>query len=134
MKKLYFLLIAFSFFTTANAQIVNIPDANFKAKLSEANTTNSIASYYKIDANNDGEIQESEVLYISRLNLQYVHLITSLSGIEKFKNLKYLNCNFNKLTTLNLAGLNKLEELICSNNLLTNLDLTGLNNSCKFKL
>jgi hypothetical protein len=33
MKKLYFLLVALIFFTTTKAQIVDIPDANFKAKL-----------------------------------------------------------------------------------------------------
>ncbi len=67
MKKIYFLLLAFSFFTTANSQIVNIPDANFKAKLLTANTTNTIAknlfkNYIKIDVNNDGQIQESEAI------------------------------------------------------------------------
>ena len=43
MKKLYFLLfIAFSFAT--NAQIVNIPDANFKAMLLSASANNTVAS------------------------------------------------------------------------------------------
>jgi hypothetical protein len=65
MKKLYFLLFALSFFTTTNAQIVNIPDANFKAKLLAASSNNTIASinfwppinnqtsaYVKIDTRN----------------------------------------------------------------------------------
>lgn len=46
------------------AQIVNIPDTNFKAKLLAANTTNSIAAdsfnnNIKIDINNNGEIEVS---------------------------------------------------------------------------
>jgi hypothetical protein len=86
MKKLYFLLfIAFSFAT--NAQIVNIPDANFKAKLLSANASNGIAStempvydasgitewsvpsYSTIDINNDGEIQVSEAQAIKFLGI-----------------------------------------------------------------
>ena len=60
MKKLYTLLfIAFAFIT--NAQIVNIPDANFKAKLLQASPSIQIAKstaglWIKVDANNDGEI------------------------------------------------------------------------------
>ncbi|WP_396194677.1 hypothetical protein [Flavobacterium sp.] len=41
MKKLYFLLFLMSGW--ANAQIVNIPDANFKGRLLAANPTNEIA-------------------------------------------------------------------------------------------
>jgi hypothetical protein len=33
MKKIYFLLLAFSLFTIANAQIINFTDAKFKAVL-----------------------------------------------------------------------------------------------------
>ena len=43
MKKLYFLLF-FAFSFIANAQIVNIPDANFKAKLLSADPSNKVAS------------------------------------------------------------------------------------------
>jgi len=55
---LFFLLCSlFSF-----GQIVNIPDANFKAKLLEASPSNTIAkdlagNYFKIDANGNGEIE-----------------------------------------------------------------------------
>ena len=44
MKKFYFTVFAFCFFFIANAQIVNIPDANFKAELLAANPTNTIAT------------------------------------------------------------------------------------------
>ena len=58
MKKIYFLLLAFAIFTSANAQIINFPDANFKAKLLAASSSNTIATnlsgaYFRIDVNNN---------------------------------------------------------------------------------
>lgn len=47
MKHFYFTLLTIFFFATANAQIVNIPDANFKAKLIALGK----------DTNADGQIQ-----------------------------------------------------------------------------
>ena len=137
MKKLYFLLLAFSFFTTANAQIVNIPDANFKTRLLTANTTNSIAKnlsgvFFKIDANNDGQIQESEALNVSYLDVSSdnpnVQKISDLTGIQSFNNLKSLSCSYNKLTSLNVSPLVNLTVLYCSANQLTSINLSGLIN------
>jgi hypothetical protein len=74
MKKLYFfLLIAINVFVS-NAQIVTIPDANFKTKLLASSTSNTIArnsmgSNIKIDANSDNEIQVSEALQVGYLNV-----------------------------------------------------------------
>lgn len=129
MKKLSFLLLAFSFFTTVNAQIVNIPDANFKAELLAANTTNYIAknlsgTFFKIDTNNDGQIQESEVLNVSYLNVQR-NQITSLVGIEKFTKLNILACDDNSLTTLDITTLVNLTDLYCSGNQLTSVDVSS---------
>jgi hypothetical protein len=126
MKKIYFLLLAFGLFATANAQIVNIPDANFKAKLLEADTTNQIAydssiNPIKIDTNNDGEIQISEAQSVYYL---YVGLsnINDLIGIENFSSLKILSCSSNLLTNLDISNLTNIEELYCYNNKLTSLD------------
>ena len=63
MKKIVLLLLLT--FGVTNAQIVNFPDANFKAELLAASPTQQKAlnfsdQWIKIDANNDGEIQESE--------------------------------------------------------------------------
>ena len=132
MKKIYFLLLAFSFFTTANAQIVNIPDANFKAKLLEANYFNGIAQnlsnqYIKIDANNDGQIQESEALQVKVLDIPSAK-IESLMGLEKFTNLQGLNCTNNKLTILDVTNLKNLKELFCSTNQLISINVSGLIN------
>ncbi len=132
MKKLYFLLLAFSLFTTTNAQIVNIPDANFKVQLVVANPNNITAKnlsgvFFKIDANNDGQIQESEALNVSYLAVSNSNpIITSLVGIEKFINLKVLNCSGNQITKLDVSGITNLQFLNCSYNLLTSLNTVGL--------
>jgi hypothetical protein len=60
MKKIYFLFLLVVF--QVNSQIVNIPDANFKAKLLQADVTNYIAknlsgNYFKIDQNNNQQIE-----------------------------------------------------------------------------
>lgn len=129
MKKLYFLLILIS--GLGSAQIVNIPDANFKAKLLAADVTNLIAQDdngpIKIDLNGDGEIQVSEALNVTYL---YVHQsqIQSLEGINSFANLKFLRCFGNQLSELNLVGLDNLEELSCATNQILNLDVSNLTN------
>ena len=69
MKKIILLLLlTFGF---ANAQIIEIPDATFKAELLAASPTvekalNFSDQWIKIDANNDGEIQltEAQAVYV----------------------------------------------------------------------
>ena len=89
MKKIVYLLVLFT--GIANAQVVNIPDANFKAKLLAADVTNQIAygngGYMKIDANNDGQIQETEVSSVDSLNVNTSNII-DLNGISSFTTLK----------------------------------------------
>jgi Leucine-rich repeat (LRR) protein len=104
-KILSFLMLCSTFIF---AQIVNIPDANFKAKLLQASPTNKIAkdltgNYFKIDANGNGEIEVSEAEKVTYL---YVidSSISSLEGILSFKNLQTLYCSENKLTSLNVQG------------------------------
>lgn len=113
-------------------QIVNIPDVNFKAVLLQASPSNQIAqdlsgNYFKIDANNDGEIQDSEAQQVSFL-MMVTTSINSLVGITSFTNLKVLRCNSNNLTTLDVQGMSKLEQLYCSQNQLTSLNVQGLQN------
>ena len=115
MKKIYFLLLLFT--GMVNAQIVNIPDANFKAKLISLS----------IDANNDGEIQISEALNIGSLDV-YGANISDMTGIEEFVNITYLICSFNQITTLNLSNLTNLQLLGCDSNQLTILNISGLTN------
>ena len=51
MKKLYTLIVVALVGFVMNAQIVNIPDANFKAKLLAASATNQVASTQTPDVN-----------------------------------------------------------------------------------
>ncbi|HKO41125.1 MAG TPA: T9SS type A sorting domain-containing protein, partial [Nitrososphaeraceae archaeon] len=124
-----YLLLLFTAF--AKAQIVNIPDANFKGVLLNASTTNTIAtnsSHFPIviDANGDDEIQISEALQVYQLRVNNTN-ISNLTGIEFFTNLANLNCNNNQLTSLTvLATLPNLAALYCDNNQLTALDISGL--------
>ena len=150
MKKILYLLLLFS--GLLKAQIVNIPDANFKAKLLEASPSNYIAStetplynvdmgqwivsnYIKIDTNNDGEIQINEASLIKYLNIGYSNIL-NLTGIEAFSNLQYLNGESNQLPTLDLSSLTNLQYLNCNFNQLPTLDVSGLTNlqtlDCKF--
>ena len=125
MKKIYFLVLALCFFNSLSAQVINFPDAKFKAKLLEATADNYIAVntdgvYFKVDANNDDEIDVSEALNVDKLYLQGME-ISNLSGIENFTNLVSLNCQGNKLINLDVSNLLLLEYLECSYNQLENL-------------
>lgn len=131
MTKNYLLLLAFFIFSSVNAQIITIPDANFKAKLLEANETNYIANYLggksaKIDTNGNGEIEISEALKITELSLDNAKII-SLEGIKNFVNLKYLSFSDNMVSTFDLNGMNII-NLDCSSNQITDIDVTGLPN------
>lgn len=155
MKKLYFLLFLISGWV--NAQIVNIPDANLKARLLEADVTNNIAkdnagNSIKIDVNSDNEIQQSEALLVYRLmNLNYTSSlpISDFTGLQSFTNLSELYiglgndptldlsnmtnltvlfCDNSNLTSLNVSGCTNLFQLVCESNQLTSLDLSGLTN------
>ncbi len=131
MKKIYLLLLLVAGF--AEAQIVNIPDVNFKARLLSSSTSNAIASdgsgaYLKIDANGDGEIAVTEAQVVVNLNVSTISDpdITSLTGIAAFTNLKSLNCALNTITAINTADLAGLEIFDCSENQITSLDLTPI--------
>lgn len=120
------LFIILSFTTFCKAQIITIPDANFKIKLLGANSSNTIAkdlngNYFKIDANNDGEIQQSEANNVSELYLNTAlnsnyYYISSVIGITNFTNLTKLDLSNNRIVNLNITGLQHLTYIDCSNN------------------
>ncbi|KAB1158073.1 DUF7619 domain-containing protein [Flavobacterium luteum] len=153
MKKIYSLLLGLLFFSKVKAQIVTIPDANFKAKLLEASPESYIAQDFlgnliKIDTNNDGEIQVSEAKSVMDLsvvdsNISSLEGISSFSNLERLQcqsnkitfldvsglvNLTYLDCRLNQLTSLNVLSCVKLDALFCLNNQLTSVDVSGLVN------
>ena len=95
------------------AQIVNVPDAIFKAALIELG----------IDTNEDGEISHAEAQAITSLDVRDKN-ISDLSGIEAFTNLETLICSNNQLSSLDISSNTKLTSLYCDNN-----QLSGLNTS-----
>jgi uncharacterized repeat protein (TIGR01451 family) len=114
MKKLLLLMLLFT--GIVKAQIVNIPDTNFKAKLIALG----------VDTNNDGQIQNSEA--IDRVGLDVSNSnIADLTGIRSFLSIQSLNCSNNQLSTLNLSGLNDLFSFDCSNNAISAINFTGVN-------
>jgi hypothetical protein len=120
MKKLFYILILSTGMT--NAQIVNIPDANFKAALIENN----------VDTNNDGNIQLAEAQ--AMVQLQFTNpIFTNVVGLESFSNLKTFYIDGSLLTSLDLTSLTQLENILFYNNdqLLT-INVNGLNNLMGF--
>lgn len=136
MKKLYFLLLLFT--GIANAQIVNVPDANFKLLLLSAAPENGRAygngGYIAIDANSDGEIQLLEAQAIDSLDLAINSTldphIVDLTGISGFSNLKKLSCNYQSSLSVmpGLSSLTNLKILELINSNLTTLDVSMMTN------
>ncbi len=117
MKKLLLITTAILFVFIANAQIVNIPDANFKAALLAHNPV--------IDTNGDGEIQVSEAnVFTEMLNLEDKN-ITDLAGIEAFTSLTHLHCIANQLDTIDLSSNIALTFLNCCNNPILELNISN---------
>ena len=138
MKNLSLFLAIFVFSFSLNAQIINIPDPNFKNKLLASTTSNSIALNasgisIKIDTNTNGEIEVSEIQNVFALNaststINTTNDIFDMSGIQNFTNLKVLKCDGNQLTSLDLTGMINLEEVRCNDNQLSNFAISGLSN------
>jgi len=117
--RIFLLSILFLFlFSTSKGQVVNIPDANFKTAL--------LNHVPVINTNADGEIQVSEAAaFTGTINIGFKN-ITDLTGINAFINIHELNCNYNRLTALNISGLNSLSSLYCAENLLSSLTINNL--------
>lgn len=141
MMKLYSLLVIGLFSLIGNSQIVNIPDANFKAKLVNAlaSGTSGVAStltpystssefwtvsgYSVVDTNHDDEIQVSEAQAIKYLYLGSSN-ITDMTGIESFVNLQYLSCYSNAITNIDVSHNIALKYLYLGFNELSALDIS----------
>ena len=124
-------------FSTSYCQVVDIPDANLKYLLVHSSTSLytaygcAIFDNYKIDINNNGEIEVNEALAVCQLNLIAAN-INDLTGIEAFTNLKFLRCDFNNLTTINVSQLLHLKGLNVRQNHLSSIDVSNLTNLKNF--
>lgn len=134
------LLICMLLTVNSSAQIVNFTDTVFKRTLLLASTQNSVAQdafgfWIKVDVNNNSEIEESEALLVSQLYLSYNTTnirITSLEGIDKFKNLKVLSIEYGNINNINLSSLSNLDSLMINNEI--NFGIKKLNVSGCTKL
>lgn len=86
MRKIYFFLFLILIFWS-NAQIVNIPDVNFK---------NYLLAHF--DGNQDNQIQVSEAQNVYSINLTSSLSISDITGIEHFSNLTMLIIKYNNIT------------------------------------
>jgi hypothetical protein len=115
MLRLYFTLITLFSLQFLVAQIVNIPDANFKQALLE--------NHPVIDTNGDGEIQVSEAEAATNI---FVHdkNVADLTGIEAFVNLEKLVCSSNPISTVDLSNNPSLVQLVIGRTNLSSLDIS----------
>lgn len=94
-----------------------IPDSVFRAYVLE-----------NFDTDRNGKIsrEEADAVFVIDVDVESADtpLIESLTGIEHFKNLRKLACNWNNLTALDLSENTALDTLDCSWNKLTKLDLS----------
>lgn len=125
--KLLLAVIALATFT-AQADVVinetNFPDEDFRyyVKNEHFYFINGVAVY----PGADDVLTAAELATYKDMNVAYNHNnIASLQGIEFFTNLNVLNCNRNKLTSVNLSNNKQLEWLIIYRNQLTSLDMTS---------
>jgi hypothetical protein len=123
MKQSYFLFcLVFSVFV--NAQIINFPDANFKAKLLQPNVAfDEYLQVLTLDSNSDGEIEVSEIQNVFLLDVSNA-TISDLTGISNFSGLKSLNCSNNLLTNITIDSAINLWGLDANHNLLTSVSFT----------
>ncbi len=98
------------------AQIVNIPDANFKNALLNYNPV--------IDTNGDGEIQESEAAVVIELFIVFEE-IADATGIEAFTSLETLVMRNNLLTTIDVSNNVNLKVFHVETNNLTSVNMGG---------
>ncbi len=124
MRKPSILFLFLSILTAySSAQIVNIPDANFKAYL---------VGDTSINTNGNSEIEVSEATaFNGNIQCSYMN-ISDLTGIEAFVNLTVLSCHNNSLTNLDLSSNSALYRISCYNNSLTSLNVN--NNTALFEL
>lgn len=137
--KNFYILVLLLVAGVSQAQYVNIPDTEFK---------NTLISY-GYDTNDDGEIDVTEALAPTDLNIS-ASTITDITGIEAFQNaqsiyvrgsstmtsvtitnmpnLMSLNLDYNELTSVNLSNLPAIDTLSLNFNQLTALDVSLLPN------
>ncbi len=130
MKKIYTFFTLVLLITSSKAQIVNISDAAFKARLLQASTSipiakNAAGQNIKIDTNNDSNIQVSEALLVYQLFVSSPTNIVNLTGIESFTNLTTFDCSSEAIIVADFTGNVNLQTLKCYNNQISSLNIAN---------
>ncbi len=116
------------------AQIVNIPDSNFKFTLVNVPCVDTDGNGYvdsEVDTNNDGEIQVTEAEAVDNL-LFGSHNIQSLEGIQSFINLRKFHFSNNPIESVDLSQNQLLEFLVFTNVPISSIDLSQNTNLLEF--
>ena len=92
-------------------------DVNFQKWLQDSSNLNGIGA--------DGILTDEELASVRSINVS-AQGIKSLAGIDRFPNLRALNCSNNQLETLDLSANTKLQGVDLSGNLLRTLDVSKL--------
>ena len=90
----------------------NFPDKNFRTFVST-----------KFDTDSDGKLSDTEIARKKSIDVRDKD-IANLKGIEYFTPLKWLYCDGNQLSNLDISKNTALQTLSCSKNQLTSLDVS----------
>lgn len=125
MYKFSFLFVFILFAHNAMAQFVYFPDPAFKASV--------LDQYWGYDLNSDQEIDSAEALLIDSVQCQLQNAF-SISGIEAFPNLVYLQCGENNITSMDLSQNTLLQYVSANQNDLISINVAGCVNLTYLRL
>ena len=116
-----------SFNTTCS--LTSVPDANFEAYLETHNATGDVVPVGDASSMGDGIANNnlvataniSEVTSMTVSSLE----ISDLTGIEAFAALRFLNCDYNTLSSLDMSGNLNLDTVYANNNNLTSINVSN---------
>ncbi|MDP6134635.1 MAG: leucine-rich repeat domain-containing protein, partial [Candidatus Marinimicrobia bacterium] len=114
MKKVAILFIVLLTSSFVFAQNTYVPDDKFEQALIDLG----------YDTTLDDSVLTANISGVTSLDVSNKE-ISDLTGIEAFTALTYLNCNSNKLTSLDVSANTALTELFCYENQLTSLDVSA---------
>jgi uncharacterized repeat protein (TIGR01451 family) len=136
MKKLYASILGCLLFSIAYSQTIPFPAGRLKTYLTNGSSLmvakdlngNNVS---RVDTNNDGELQYSEVENISYMSFTANTTIPAgnlynVDGLEYFIHLQYLYLDYHELSTLDVSMFPELKTLSVQSNNLTSIILDGL--------
>lgn len=97
----------------------NFPDETFRKYISK-----------KFDKGKKGFLTKEEIYAVRKINVSHKN-ITSLIGIEYFKNLEHLNCKYTKIKDLHIRSNPELKRLDCKGTDIKELEI-GNNANLKY--